>query len=62
LKWFALRFEPAADRLESRVDDVASRAWTFRAEHAVVDTESDSFDAFAEVWRREAARSGPGRR
>ena len=50
------------NRLDSHVDDVAARARTFRAEHTVVDTGTDFFDAFAEVWRREAARARPGRR
>jgi uncharacterized protein (DUF58 family) len=49
------------DRLDSHLDDVAARARTARAEHAVVDTGTDFFDAFAGVWRREAARTRPGR-
>jgi hypothetical protein len=51
------------DRLQSHVDDVAALARTLRAEHVVVDTGSDFFETFAELWRRDAerARVGPRR-
>jgi len=50
------------DRLDAHVDDVAARARTLRAEHAVVDTGTDFFDTFADVWRRDAARARVERR
>lgn len=50
------------DRLETHIDEVAARARTLRAEHAVVDTGSDFFDAFAELWRQDAARARVERR
>ena len=51
------------DRLQSHVDNVAALARTLRAEHVVVDTGSDFFETFAELWRRDAerARVGPRR-
>jgi len=42
--------EDYRDRLSEHVDDVAVRARRFRAEHVVVDTGADFFDAFADIW------------
>ena len=50
------------ERLESHVDDVAARARSLRAEHAVVDTGTDFFDTFAAIWERDAARARAERR
>ncbi|MGQ4556222.1 DUF58 domain-containing protein [Halobellus sp. GM3] len=50
------------DRLAAHVDDVAARARTLRAEHVVVDTDTDFFDAFAEVWTRREDRWRAGQR
>jgi len=44
------------DRLETHLDEVEARARTLRAEHVVVDTGTDFFDAFAEVWTRHQRR------
>jgi uncharacterized protein (DUF58 family) len=38
------------DRLASHVEAVADRATTLRADHVLVNTGSDFFDAFADVW------------
>ncbi|MDS0298578.1 DUF58 domain-containing protein [Halogeometricum sp. S1BR25-6] len=37
-------------RLEAHVDTVADRAETLRADHVLVNTGDDFFDAFADVW------------
>ncbi|MFB6091835.1 MAG: DUF58 domain-containing protein [Haloquadratum sp.] len=41
------------ERLSDHLDEVAARARTLRAEHVVVDTDADFFDAFGTVWRRQ---------
>jgi uncharacterized protein (DUF58 family) len=38
------------DRLDEHVDEIAARAEALRATHALVDTGSDFFDAFGDVW------------
>jgi uncharacterized protein (DUF58 family) len=38
------------NRLDAHVDDVAARAEALGAEHTLVDTGTDFFDAFASVW------------
>jgi uncharacterized protein (DUF58 family) len=38
------------NRLDDHVDDVAARAEALGAEHTLVDTGTDFFDAFASVW------------
>ncbi|WP_336022547.1 DUF58 domain-containing protein [Halobellus salinisoli] len=38
------------DRLSEHVDDVEARARRLRAEHVVVDTGADFFDAFGDIW------------
>ena len=45
-------------RLSAHLDEVEARARRYRAEHVVVDTGADFFDAFAAVWAtRDAAGS-----
>jgi uncharacterized protein (DUF58 family) len=38
------------DRLESHVEAISDRATTLRADHVLVNSGSDFFDAFADVW------------
>jgi len=55
--------EDYRDSLSEHVDDVAARARRFRAEHVVVDTGADFFDAFADIWAaREASPTDDIRR
>ncbi|WP_144901161.1 DUF58 domain-containing protein [Halobellus captivus] len=48
--------ESYRERLTEHVDDVAARARRLRAEHVVVDTGADFFDAFADIWAAREAR------
>jgi uncharacterized protein (DUF58 family) len=44
------RREQYRDRLERHVEDVAERARTLRARHELVDTGTEFFDSFGQVW------------
>jgi uncharacterized protein YeeX (DUF496 family) len=44
------RRERYRDRLERHVEDVAERARTLRARHELLDTGTEFFDSFGQVW------------
>ncbi|WP_049985406.1 DUF58 domain-containing protein [Halobellus rufus] len=43
------------ERLDAHLDEISDRARRLRAEHVVVDTGADFFEAFADVWTAQVA-------